>query len=138
MDMQTSIQKITDTVKVVEKNASKLEKEYFQRLKEKILKILNEFEIDEKRVAQEAAIAAEKSCIVEEVNRLKLHNKKLLQLAKDRKINTKGREMDLLCQEMQRETYTIGSKINSMNLHDHILLIRREIEKIRQQIQNVE
>jgi uncharacterized protein (TIGR00255 family) len=137
-DMQTSIQKIGDAVKVVEKSASKLERENFQRLKERIMKVVNDIEIDEKRVAQEAAIAAEKSCIVEEVNRLKLHNKKLLQLGKDRKTNTKGREMDFLCQEMQRETYTIGSKINSMNLHDHILLIRREIEKIRQQIQNVE
>jgi uncharacterized protein (TIGR00255 family) len=138
LDMLPSIQRIDDAVKVVEKSASKLDKENFDKLKKKLLKYLSEFSVDEKRVAQEAALAAEKSCIVEEVNRLKLHNKRLMRLGKDRKTGTKGREMDFLCQEMQRETYTIGSKINSMKLHDHILLIRREIEKIRQQIQNVE
>ena len=137
-DLQVSHMKIGDIIKVVEREALKLERENFIKLREKILKFLNEFEIDEKRVAQEAAIAAEKSCIVEEVNRLKAHHKRLLQLGKDKKISTKGREMDFLCQEMQRETYTIGSKINSMKIHDYILLIRREIEKIRQQIQNVE
>ncbi|MCK4835372.1 MAG: DUF1732 domain-containing protein [Candidatus Aminicenantes bacterium] len=137
-DLMTSIQNISENMKSVEKEAKKLEKENFIKYKEKILRFLKGVEIDEKRIAQEAAITAEKYCIIEEINRLKAHHKRIRQLAGNKKVPTKGRELDFLCQEMQRETYTIASKINSMTIHDRILLIRREIEKMRQQIQNVE
>jgi uncharacterized protein (TIGR00255 family) len=87
---------------------------------------------------QEAAILAEKSCINEEISRIGTHNKRLRELLTDNAIETKGREADFLAQEMQRETHTIASKTTSMEVHKHVLNIRREIEKIKQQVQNVE
>jgi uncharacterized protein (TIGR00255 family) len=137
-DLMTSINRIRDDAAWIEKEAKKLERENFRKYGEKIHKLLSGIEIDEKRIAQEAAIAAEKSCITEEVNRLKAHHRRFRQLAVSKQIPTKGRELDFLCQEMQRETYTIASKVDSLPIHDRILLIRREIEKMRQQIQNVE
>jgi len=129
---------IGEHVKKISKEAVTVEKEHFAKYKQKIQKFLKDFEIDEKRIAQEAAIAAEKSCVAEEINRLSAHNNRIRQLLKDKKIKTKGKELDFLTQEMQRETYTIASKVNSHLIHDQVLLIRREVEKIKQQVQNVE
>lgn len=137
-DLMVSIRKITELNSQVSRKAAEIEKENFSHYRKKISRFLKPNEIDDKRVAQEAAISAERSCIVEEINRLTAHNKRMLLLTKNKKMNTKGREMDFLCQEMLRETFTIASKINSLKLHDQILQIRREIEKMRQQIQNVE
>jgi uncharacterized protein (TIGR00255 family) len=137
-DLLVSIQKITEINSSVAGEAANIEKENFRHYRGKISRLLKPDEIDDKRVAQEAAISAEKTCIVEEINRLSAHNKRMMQLVKNKKISTKGRELDFLCQEMLRETFTIASKINSLKVHDKILLIRREIEKMRQQIQNVE
>lgn len=137
-DLTASIQIIRENITMVEKEAKRLEKENFQKYREKIHRFLNGVEVDEMRIAQEAAITAEKYCIIEEINRLKAHCQSFRKLAASKQVSTKGRELDFLCQEMQRETYTIASKINSPSIHDRILLIRREIEKMRQQIQNVE
>ncbi len=101
-------------------------------------KYLEGFEIDERRIAQEAAILAEKSCISEEIHRLETHTKRLNVLFNDSKMGAIGREADFLSQEMLRETHTIASKTTSMETHEHVLDIRREIEKIKQQVQNVE
>jgi uncharacterized protein (TIGR00255 family) len=81
---------------------------------------------------------AEKGCINEEVQRLEIHTRRLKDLVNDNHVEVKGREADFLTQEMMRETHTIASKTNSMEIHDHVLEIRREIEKIKQQVQNVE
>lgn len=137
-DLVNCVDVIGENIKVIRKEADSVEKENFARYKQKIQKYLKGYEIDEKRIAQEAAIAAEKSCVAEEINRLSSHNKRIKQLVKDKKLKTKGKELDFLSQEMQRETYTIASKVNSNLIHDHVLLIRREVEKIKQQVQNVE
>ena len=133
-----SVEKIEKDLEIIEKEAEKLEKELFLKFKEKISKYLKDFEIDEKRILQEAAILAEKSCINEEINRLGAHSIRLKELLIDGTIETKGREADFLAQEMQRETHTIASKTTSIDVHKHVLTLRREIEKIKQQVQNVE
>ncbi|MCP4215715.1 MAG: DUF1732 domain-containing protein, partial [bacterium] len=69
--------------------------------------------------------------------RLETHTKRLKSLLTGKE-EVKGRESDFLTQEMHRETHTIASKTTSMDIHDHVLEIRREIEKIKQQVQNVE
>lgn len=137
-DLQASIEKINKDLAVIEKEADKVEKELFLKFKEKITRYLKEYEIDDKRILQEAAILAEKSCINEEITRLGTHNKRLKELLTDDSIEIKGREADFLAQEMQRETHTIASKITSLDIHKHVLSTRREIEKIKQQVQNVE
>ena len=137
-NLLSSIDVIKMNTEIIEKKAGQIEKDIFFKYKEKMKKLLDNDEIDERRISLEAAITAEKLCVAEEINRLKTHNKRLRDLLKDKKVNTKGREADFLSQEMQRETRTIASKTNSLEVHDHILQIRREIEEIRQQVQNVE
>ncbi|MCP4152533.1 MAG: YicC family protein [bacterium] len=137
-DLNKSIDKIETNLEILKKEAVQLEKNIFLKYKEKIAKYLTDIEIDERRVAQEAAVLAEKNCINEEIHRLDAHTRRLKELIKNTRIEAKGREADFLSQEMQRETYTIASKTSSMDIHDNVLVIRREIEKIKQQVQNVE
>lgn len=133
-----SNEKIESNLDIIDGEVENLENEIYSNYKEKIKKLLNGIEIDEKRIVHEAAIAAEKSCIAEEINRLSIHNKRLKKLLQSKEVDQKGREADFLLQEMQRETHTIASKINSIDIHKYVILIRREIEKIKQQVQNVE
>lgn len=137
-DMMASIEKIENELLVISREAEKMETELFVKFKEKMARFLKDFEMDERRVLQEAAILAEKSCINEEISRLTSHTKRLRDLCLDEVMEIKGREADFLAQEMQRETHTIASKTTSMDVHKCVLNIRREIEKIKQQVQNVE
>ncbi len=137
-DLLAGLETIDDRLKLLEGEAEKIENEIYQTFQEKIQRFVSDFEIDEKRIAQEAAIVAEKSCVREEINRLAAHSRRLKELLLSKNIDAKGREADFLAQEMQRETHTIASKTNSMEIHREVLLIRREIEKIKQQVQNVE
>lgn len=137
-DLTASIEVIAEKLKILEAEAEQIESAIYESFKERIQRFISDFEIDEKRIAQEAAIAAEKNCIREEINRLGVHNKRLKDLLFNNHIESKGRDADFLAQEMQRETHTIASKTNSLEIHREVLLIRREIEKIKQQVQNVE
>ncbi len=137
-DLLACVKKIETNLRAVKKESAKIEKELFARYKEKISRFLTELEIDERRIAQEAAIVAEKSCINEEIQRLETHTRRFKELVKDNKMDIKGRELDFLSQEMLRETHTISAKTASMDIHEQVLEIRREIEKIKQQVQNVE
>ncbi len=131
-------EKIQTNLTVIKAEAEQGEKEIFTRFKEKIAKYLDELEMDERRIVQEAAIMAEKGCINEEIQRLETHVKRLKDLVHDPRLAVKGKEADFLAQEMMRETHTIASKTNSMQIHEQVLEIRREIEKIKQQVQNIE
>ena len=92
--------------------------------------------IDENRLAQEVAIYADKSSITEEIVRFKSH---IIQLknavVKNESI---GRKIDFLIQEMNRETNTIGSKSSDLNITNLVVEVKSELEKIREQIQNIE
>lgn len=137
-DLLKSLDIIEEKLAIVKTEADKIESEIYENYREKIQRYLTDIEIDEKRIAQEAAIAAERSCISEEINRLATHTQRMRKLLLDESNPLKGKEADFLAQEMQRETHTIGSKTNSMEIHRMVILIRREIEKIKQQVQNVE
>ncbi len=137
-DLFKSISLIDKHMKTIASKEKNFEKDMFQNYRNKIAKFVNGLHIDEKRIAQEAAISAEKASIAEEINRLKTHSQRLKDLLQDNKNNTIGREADFLSQEMQRETHTIAAKANCLDIHRHILIVRREIEKIRQQVQNIE
>jgi len=137
-DLLDSIALIETHIRIIGGIEKDFEKDMFLNYKKKIAKYVKGLNIDEKRIAQEAAISAEKTSIAEEINRLKTHSQRLKDLLKDKKQATIGREADFLSQEMQRETHTIAAKTNCLDIHQHILVIRREIEKIRQQVQNIE
>jgi uncharacterized protein (TIGR00255 family) len=137
-DLLKSLDIIEEKLALVKDEADKIENEIYENFREKIQRFLKEIEVDEKRVAQEAALSAERSCITEEINRLSTHTQRMRKLLLDESNPLKGKESDFLSQEMQRETHTIASKTNSMEIHRMVILVRREIEKIKQQVQNVE
>jgi uncharacterized protein (TIGR00255 family) len=137
-DLNDSIALIESHLRVVGAREKEFERDMFLTYKKKIARFVKGMPIDEKRIAQEAAISAEKGSIAEEINRLKTHGQRLKSLLKDKAHDTVGREADFLSQEMLRETHTIAAKTSCLDIHQHILIIRREIEKIRQQVQNIE
>jgi len=134
----SSLEILEENIKVVQKKTAEIEAELFSKYKDRMKKYLSDIEVDEKRILQEAAILAEKSCVTEEVNRLKTHTIRIRNIIKKRKNDLLGKELDFLTQELLREISTISAKTNSMDVHENIILIRREIEKIKQQVQNVE
>jgi len=138
LSINESLQRVFGYLEAIEMAAEQVEAQVFATLQEKIRRYVKEYELDERRIAQEAALAAEKSCIREEIQRLLTHARRLSDLMQKPDVKVKGREADFLSQEMLRETHTIASKTGSLDIHQQILLVRREIDKIRQQVQNVE
>ncbi len=120
----------------IEKRAPGVAEDYRVRLTERVNEMLGETEVDRSRLATEIALFADKAAIDEEIVRLKshlLHFRELLEAEEP-----VGRKMDFLIQEMNRECNTIGSKANDAALTDLVLLCKAEIEKLREQIQNIE
>lgn len=129
---------ILDLVNKIETKAEDVPKEYADKLKTRISELLEgSVEIPEDRIMLEAAIFADKCNITEELTRLKSHVHQL-----DAIINTgkgpDGKKLDFLVQEMNREANTIGSKANNIDITGIMLQVKAEIEKIREQVQNIE
>ncbi|WKY42995.1 YicC/YloC family endoribonuclease [Eubacteriaceae bacterium ES2] len=121
--------------KIEELSPVMLEK-YRRDLKERIASYTESLEIDEKRILTEVAIMADKLNIDEELTRLKSHTSRLaLILKEDEPV---GRKLDFLIQEINREINTIGSKANDLSITNLVVDVKSEIEKIREQIQNIE
>lgn len=110
--------------------------DYRRKLNERIEAVLSDTEIDRTRLATEVALFADRCCIDEELVRLKSHIAQFrTYLEADEPV---GRNMDFIVQEMNRECNTIGSKANDAELTKAVLACKAEIEKLREQIQNVE
>lgn len=111
---------------------------YQERLEKKILALMEKAKKvpDEDRLLQEVAVYADKVDFTEEVVRFRSHVVQLKGFLQQE--NDVGRKLDFLIQEMNREVNTIGSKAGDMNVTDSVLLLKNEIEKIREQIQNIE
>ncbi len=129
---------ILDLVNKIETKAEDVPNEYADKLKARISELLDgNVEIPEDRIMLEAAIFADKCNITEELMRLKSHVHQL-----DAIINTgkgpDGKKLDFLVQEMNREANTIGSKANNIDITGIMLQVKAEIEKIREQVQNIE
>ena len=124
-------------IEEIEKHSYNVVIDYKEKLNSRISEILeNPSLIDENRLAQEVAIYADKSSITEEIVRFKSHIEQLKNtIVKDESI---GRKIDFLIQEMNRETNTIGSKSSDLNITNLVVEIKSELEKIREQIQNIE
>lgn len=110
--------------------------EYVVKLEERIKQILKEQEIDKSRLAQEVVIYADKCSIQEEVTRLNSHILQFKTLVASNEAI--GKKLDFIIQEMNRETNTIGSKANNLEITNNVIDIKTEIENIREQIQNIE
>ena len=129
---------IEETVNSIETYAPEVAKNYTAKLKERIRDLLgDDVVIPEDRILLEAAVFADKSNITEEMVRLKSHCSQLRAIAADT-AGPIGKKLDFLVQEMNRESNTIGSKANDIHITNDVLLLKAEIEKIREQVQNIE
>ncbi len=128
---------ISEKVQMIEERSPETVKEYSQKLLTRMKEALGDnIHIDEQRILTEAAIYADKVAVAEETVRLSSHMSQLKTfLVADEAI---GRKMDFLVQEMNREANTIGSKAQDVEIARAVLDIKAEIEKIREQIQNIE
>ncbi len=127
---------IAQLVAQIESLAPQAAADYQQRLREKIQELIQQQEVDETRILTEVAIFADKVCTDEEVVRLKSHIEELNHLLQvDEPV---GRKLDFLIQEMNREVNTIGSKSNLLEVAKLVVETKAEIEKLREQIQNIE
>ncbi len=120
----------------VEERAPMLREEYYQRLYQKLKEVLEDKNIDESRLVTEAGIFADKVAVDEETVRLRSHLNQLGQLLNGNE--PVGRKLDFLVQEMNREVNTIGSKAQDVAIARLVVDMKAEIEKIREQIQNIE
>jgi len=127
---------IEEYLNVIEENAPKIVDEYKRRLEDKIRKISGEMVLDESRLIQEVAIFADRCDITEEIVRFRSHLKQFRDfMSKDDSI---GRRLDFLIQEIGREVNTIGSKATDSSISSKVIEIKAELEKLREQVQNVE
>ena len=135
-DIQDRLAVITKAVAKIEQDAANTSGRIFKKLRGRIADLLNESTIDPERVHREAAFLAERGDITEELVRMRSH----LELFSRRlKIDGEvGRELDFLCQEMNREVNTMGSKSQFFEISTEVVLIKGELEKIREQVQNIE
>ncbi len=134
-DLKNRIQLISENTDKISKLSTGLIEEYVVKLETRIKEILKT-NIDESRLAQEVVIYADKCSVQEEITRLKSHITQFLDLVEvDGPI---GKKIDFLIQEMNRETNTIGSKANNLEITNLVVDTKNELENIREQIQNIE
>lgn len=135
-DILSRAETIMDCVSEVERRSPETVAEYQAKLKAKIEEFLGNGDYDEQRIITEVAIYADKVAVDEETVRLRSHFEQLkIFLNEDKPV---GRSMDFLVQEMNREANTIGSKVRDAEIARVVVKIKNEIEKIREQIQNIE
>ena len=136
-DIQNRCDLLKNYIEDIEKYSYNVVIDYKEKLKDRISDMLEDPSIiDESRLAQEVAIYADKSSITEEIVRFKSHIEQLKNtVVKNESI---GRKIDFLIQEMNRETNTIGSKSSDLNITNLVVEVKSELEKIREQIQNIE
>ncbi len=135
-DITARLDFIEDTVRIIEEKSPETTKNYREKLYAKLKELLSDNNIDEQRILTEAAIFSEKTAVDEETVRLKSHiNQFREHLKADDAI---GRKLDFLVQEVNREVNTIGSKAQDLEITKLVVELKSEIEKIREQIQNIE
>ena len=135
-DLRSRGQTILELVSQVEEGNGKTVSDYRARLEAKIREVLANTAIDESRILTEAAIFADKVAVDEETVRLRSHLKQMNNMLTTG--GAMGRKLDFLLQEMNREANTIGSKCTDVNLARIVVDIKAELEKIREQTQNIE
>ncbi len=135
-DVEQRLDMIAALLSKVEEEAPALTEKYRERLYSRLSELLGSTQIDEQRILTEAAIFSEKTAVDEETVRLRSHLEQMrTMLAEPESV---GRKLDFLVQEMNREVNTIGSKVQDVRVTGYVVDMKAEIEKIREQIQNIE
>lgn len=135
-DLQAKTESIRKMVSFVETRSPATVQEYREKLLARIQEVLSSTAIDEARILTEAAIFADKIAVDEETVRLRSHLSQLDAML--RASEPIGRKLDFMMQEINRETNTIGSKCSDLELAQTVVNMKAELEKIREQIQNIE
>lgn len=135
-DLETQLDIMYDIIEKIEERSPLVVKDYKEKLELRIKEILNVDYIDEEKLAYEVAFFADRSDINEEVIRFKSHIKQFRESLEDEE--PVGRKLDFLIQEMNREINTIGSKANDLAISNHVVTIKSQLEKMREQVQNIE
>ena len=135
-DISARLDRIESAVGAIEGVSQGQEERIFKRLSERVQKLLENGAVDRDRMLREVAFLAEKCDITEEIVRMKSH----LELFRRRLQGHEemGRELDFLCQEMHREINTMGSKSELFDIATQVVQVKGELEKIREQVQNIE
>ncbi len=135
-DILSKADTILEHVAFVESRSPQTVREYHEKLRQRMEELLENTQVDEQRLLTEAAIFADKVAVDEETVRLRSHISQLREfLDADEPI---GRKLDFLVQEMNRESNTIGSKAQDVEIAKRVIAIKAEVEKIREQVQNIE
>lgn len=135
-DVESKLNRVAELVSQVESKAPAIQQAYYKRLYQKLSEVLQDQAVEESRVVMEAAIFADKIAVDEEIVRLRSHLHQFRMFLESEE--PVGKKMDFLVQEMNRETNTIGSKVQDVEISRIVVDLKSEIEKIREQIQNIE
>ena len=135
-DLLDKLDEMLENVAYISQRSPQIIGEYRKKLEDKVKELLEDVHIEEGRLATEITIFADKICVDEEIVRLKSHiehTKATLESG-----GAVGRKLDFIAQEMNREANTILSKANDLEVSNHAIELKTEIEKVREQIQNIE
>lgn len=135
-DVLSRVDTILSKVEFIESRSPETVKAYRERIEEKMRELLGSAAVDEQRIITETAIFADKVAVDEETVRLRSHMSQLKNLLNSD--SATGKKIDFLIQEMNREANTIGSKSQNVEIAHTVVDVKAEIEKIREQIQNIE
>ncbi len=135
-DLSAKLDELLDHVSYVEERSPQIIAEYREKLAEKVRELLGDAQLEESRVAAEVTLYADKICVDEEIVRLKSHIAHTKATLEEK--DSVGRKLDFIAQEMNREANTILSKANDLEVSNRAIELKTGIEKVREQIQNIE
>ena len=135
-DIISKLDLLSEQIGFIEERSPQIVAEYRAKLEDKMKELLADTQIEESRIASEVILFADKICTYEEVVRLRSHISHMRNTLEEK--DEIGRKLDFIAQEMNREANTILSKANDIEVSDRAISLKTEIEKIREQIQNIE
>lgn len=133
VSLEESLKNLNSIIIYIKEIKDEVLKKWFEKLNTRIKKF--SLEVPEERLVQEAAVYADRGDITEEVERVGSHISQFLDVMSNEYPN--GRKLDFLCQEFVREFHTMGAKIEDIHISEKVLLAKSEVEKIREQVQNI-
>jgi uncharacterized protein (TIGR00255 family) len=135
-DISDRIQLLHNYLKDIEDHRQDFIKSAQDKLRDRIKELLDDIDVDESRLVQETAYLVEKSDITEEIVRMKSHLKHFEEVLKSG--DTIGKKLDFIVQELRREINTIGAKVQDVDIAGRVVESKHELEKIKEQIQNLQ
>ena len=135
-DLLAKLDEMLEHVAFIEERSPQIVAEYRQKLEDKVHELLADAQIEESRLATEVTIFADKICVDEEIVRLRSHMEHTKATLQEK--DSVGRKLDFIAQEMNREANTILSKANDLEISNRAIELKTGIEKVREQIQNIE